>query len=232
MNIESSLSEIAKLRTQLIKSTEQSCNITYLSQSLDNLSPGTESNNLEEDGAKSSLMSFNSMRIRRDSGPDSGISERSCPSGKSSSNLSKTSSIPRPISSRATASPSPTFSNSDECTIQRLNRQIQTLKQELEKKAAKAPKVTEIHNELASLRDKFDKSERLNEYLRKQIEIYHVTHGNLDSLLEMANKLNLTQEELAQYKDKLSKIQVISDSLPTSMQQVKSSNSAYSPSSK
>lgn len=221
------MSEIAKLRTQLVKSTEQSFNVNYMSQSLENLES-------EDNCIKSSLMSFSSARTRRDSGPDSGISERSCPSGKSNSNISniRTSSIPRPISSRTTATPSPTFSNSDDCTIQRLNTQIQTLKQELEKKCTRAPKVIEIHNELASLRDKFDKSERLNEYLRKQIEIYHITHGNLDSLLEMANKLNLTQEELAQYKDKLSKIQVISDSLPTSMQHVTGSNSAYSPTSK
>lgn len=48
-------------------------------------------------------------------------------------------------------------------------------------------------------------SEHINEYLRKQLEMYHITHGNTESLLEMAQKLNLTKEELDQYKEKLSR---------------------------
>ena len=79
----------------------------------------------------------------------------------------------------------------------------------------KAPKLTEIHNELASIREKLAASEKLNEYLRKQVEIYHITHGSVDQLLEMGQKLDLTKDELEQYKEKLAKIQSISDSLPT-----------------
>lgn len=65
------------------------------------------------------------------------------------------------------------------------------------------------------MREKLVSSEKLNEYLRKQVEIYHITHGNVDLLLEMGQKLNLTKDELEQYKEKLAKIQSISDSLPT-----------------
>ncbi len=137
-----------------------------------------------------------------------------------------TSSIPRLVShNSSTCSSSPTTSqtsfgsqDSDQVTIQKLSNQITTLKQELEKKSNKAPKVIEIHNELSSLRERYEESQRLNEYLRKQVEIYHITHGNMESLIEMAHKLNLTQDELEQYKEKLSKIQLISDSLPTNQQ--------------
>lgn len=66
--------------------------------------------------------------------------------------------------------------------------------------------MTEIHKEVSNLREKLVSSERINEYLRKQLEVYHLTHGNTESLMEMAQKLNLTKEELEQYKDKLSKV--------------------------
>ena len=83
------------------------------------------------------------------------------------------------------------------------------------KRKVKGPRLTELHKEVAQLRQKLDASSRLNDYLTKQIEIFHITQGNIDSLLEMAQKLNLTKEELDQYKEKLSRIQDISESLPT-----------------
>lgn len=137
-----------------------------------------------------------------------------------------TSSIPRLVShNSSTCNSSPTASHTsfstpetDQLIIQKLTNQISGLKQELEKKNAKVPKVIEIHNELSSLRERYDESQRLNEYLRKQVEIYHITHGNMESLIEMAHKLNLTQDELDQYKEKLSKIKLISESLPTNQQ--------------
>ncbi len=70
-----------------------------------------------------------------------------------------------------------------------------------------------MHNELESLREKLSKAERLNEYLKKQIEIHHITHGNIDLLMEMAQELNFTKEELEAYKDKLARTKDIRDSL-------------------
>lgn len=72
--------------------------------------------------------------------------------------------------------------------------------------------MTEIHNEVSSLREKLSAAEKINDYLRKQIELYHITHNNTESLLEMAQKLNLTKDELEQYKEKLNKIQELNDS--------------------
>lgn len=72
------------------------------------------------------------------------------------------------------------------------------------------------------MREKLVSSEKVNEYLRKQVEIYHITHGNVDLLLEMGQKLNLTKDELEQYKEKLAKIQSISDSLPTNQRRSQS----------
>jgi Mg2+ and Co2+ transporter CorA len=89
----------------------------------------------------------------------------------------------------------------------------------------KVPKITELHYELASLREKLVSSDKVNEYLRKQIEVYHITHGNADLLMEMAQKLNLTKDELEQYKEKLNKIQDISNSLPTNKRNIIQSNS-------
>jgi len=98
--------------------------------------------------------------------------------------------------------------------IQEIENENSIIKRQLENN--KTPnKLTEIHNELASVREKLASSEKVNEYLRKQVEIYHITHGNVDILLEMGQKLNLTKDELEQYKEKLAKIQSISDSLPT-----------------
>ncbi len=94
------------------------------------------------------------------------------------------------------------------------------------------PKITEIHKELSNLRQKLETAERLNDYLRKQIEIYHITQGNLDSLLEMAHKLDLTQDELEQYKEKLFKIQTLKESLlpsRSSQQQPQSQNNSIKP---
>ena len=96
--------------------------------------------------------------------------------------------------------------------IQSVMTENSLLKRQMENKA---PKVTELHKETASLRDQLASAKSLNEYLTKQIEIYHITHGNTEILIEMAQKLNLTKEELEQYKDKLSRIKDISDSLPT-----------------
>ena len=73
-------------------------------------------------------------------------------------------------------------------------------------KQVKPLKVIEIHNELSSLREKLDNTERLNDYLSKQIAIHHVKQGNLDSLLDMAQTINLRKEELDNYKEKLTKI--------------------------
>ena len=68
---------------------------------------------------------------------------------------------------------------------------------------------------MACVREKLAMAEKLNDYLRKQVEIYHITHGNVDILVEMGQKLNLTKEELELYKEKLANIQTISESLPT-----------------
>ena len=59
---------------------------------------------------------------------------------------------------------------------------------------------------MSSLREKLDNTERLNDYLSKQIAIHHVKQGNLDSLLEMAQTINLRKEELDNYKEKLANI--------------------------
>jgi Mg2+ and Co2+ transporter CorA len=88
------------------------------------------------------------------------------------------------------------------------------------------PKITELHYELASIREKLVSSDKVNEYLRKQIEVYHITQGNADLLMEMAQKLNLTKDELEQYKEKLNKIQDISNSLPTNKRNTLNSNSS------
>ncbi len=67
----------------------------------------------------------------------------------------------------------------------------------------RTPKITELHYELASLRSKLVKAENLNEYLKKKIEIHHITHGNMDVLMEMAEDLNFSKEEMEAYKEKL-----------------------------
>ena len=71
-----------------------------------------------------------------------------------------------------------------------------------------------MHNELSNVREKLDAAERLNDYLRKQIEIFHIAHGNNDLLLEMAHKLDLNKDELEQYKEKMARFQDLNDSLP------------------
>lgn len=53
------------------------------------------------------------------------------------------------------------------------------------------------------MRKKLESSEKINDYLRKQLELHHITTGNAESLFEMAKKLNLTKEELEQYKLKI-----------------------------
>lgn len=58
------------------------------------------------------------------------------------------------------------------------------------------------------MRELCNKLDRINKYLYKQVELYHLTHHNRsESLTEMARKLNLTPEELEQYKEKLNKMQ-------------------------
>lgn len=98
---------------------------------------------------------------------------------------------------------------------------------------AKAPKLTELHNEVSSLRERLADAVKINDYLRKQIEIYHITHNNTESLLEMAQRLNLTKDELDSYKEKLAKIEDLNSSLfiPTNNQQpvvVNNSHNNYS----
>lgn len=78
---------------------------------------------------------------------------------------------------------------------------------------AKAPKLTELHNEVSSVRERLAEAVKINDYLRKQIEIYHITHNNTESLLEMAQRLNLTKDELELYKEKLAKIEDLNESL-------------------
>ena len=73
-----------------------------------------------------------------------------------------------------------------------------------------------MHNELLNVREKLEAAERLNDYLRKQIEIFHIAHGNNDLLLEMAHKLDLNKDELEQYKEKMARFQDLNDSLPGS----------------
>lgn len=80
-------------------------------------------------------------------------------------------------------------------------------------KKAKAPKLTELHNEVSSVRERLAEAVKINDYLRKQIEIYHITHNNTESLLEMAQRLNLTKDELELYKEKLAKIEDLNESL-------------------
>ena len=80
----------------------------------------------------------------------------------------------------------------------------------------KGPKLTEIHKELSKLRDQLKSSEKINEYLRKELELHDITHGNAESLFEMAQKLNLTKEELEQYKLKLVKVREESKTLNVS----------------
>jgi hypothetical protein len=72
--------------------------------------------------------------------------------------------------------------NNDNCL---LKRQVEILCDDV-----RTPKITELHNELTSVRAKLEISDRFNEYLRKQVEIYHITTGNSESLLEMATKYN------------------------------------------
>ena len=81
------------------------------------------------------------------------------------------------------------------------------------KTKAKAPKLTELHNEVSSVRERLAEAVKINDYLRKQIEIYHITHNNTESLLEMAQRLNLTKDELELYKEKLAKIEDLNESL-------------------
>lgn len=81
------------------------------------------------------------------------------------------------------------------------------------KNKAKAPKLTELHNEVSSVRERLAEAVKINDYLRKQIEIYHITHNNTESLLEMAQRLNLTKDELELYKEKLAKIEDLNESL-------------------
>lgn len=66
---------------------------------------------------------------------------------------------------------------------------------------------------MSSVRERLAEAVKINEYLRKQIEIYHITHNNTESLLEMAQRLNLTKEELELYKEKLAKIEELNESL-------------------
>ena len=73
-----------------------------------------------------------------------------------------------------------------------------------------------MHNELVHVKQELDSTKLIIEYLKKQIEIHHITNGSIENLLVMAQKLNLTKDELDQYKDKLARIQDIADSLPSS----------------
>lgn len=98
--------------------------------------------------------------------------------------------------------------------VQQITNENQTLKQRIE---TRTPKVTEMHNELIKVREKLDVAERLNDYLRKQIEIFHIAHGNNDLLLELAHKLDLTKDELEQYKEKMARVQDLNESLPSSV---------------
>jgi hypothetical protein len=70
-----------------------------------------------------------------------------------------------------------------------------------------------LHNELESLRNKLAAAQALNDYFRKQIEIHHITYGNVDLLIEMAQELNFTKEELDAYKDKLARAKDVGDSV-------------------
>ncbi len=60
-----------------------------------------------------------------------------------------------------------------------------------------------MHYELANLRSKLEKSENMNDYLKKKIEMHHITHGNIDVLMEMAQDLNMSKEEMETYKEKI-----------------------------
>lgn len=66
---------------------------------------------------------------------------------------------------------------------------------------------------MESLRNKLSTAQALNDYFRKQIEIHHITYGNVDLLIEMAQELNFTKEELDAYKDKLARAKDVSDSV-------------------
>lgn len=80
---------------------------------------------------------------------------------------------------------------------------------------------------MSSLRERLADAVKINDYLRKQIEIYHITHNNTESLLEMAQRLNLTKDELEVYKEKLAKIEDLNQSMminPNSAQLNNNSN--------
>lgn len=94
--------------------------------------------------------------------------------------------------------------------IDEMENENKTLKRQLDKRS---PKITELHNEIENLRNRLAIAVNLNEYFKKQIELYHITHGNVDVLIEMAQELNFTKDELEAYKEKLSRAKEVSDAL-------------------
>lgn len=228
------MQEIIKLRNELLKTTFslKDFKTNRLSSSI------ISSGNLDDN--KSSIMSFVSPRSsnnnwRLDSMPDSGvISEKSDCSKKTDVSRSTTSNSISSVQTNNLLSPSSSYSSMGLCSnsklfdlnfknktndelvylIQQINNENLALKQRIEQKT---PKVTEMHNELSNVREKLESAERLNDYLRKQIEIFHIAHGNNDLLLELAHKLDLTKDELEQYKEKMARFQDLNESLPNSL---------------
>ena len=96
--------------------------------------------------------------------------------------------------------------------IQTLSNDNTVLRRQLESKAV-GLKVTELHNELAKLREKLEQTEHANETYRKQLEVANQATRNMDAMHEMTQKLNMTKEELDQYKEKLTRIQDLNESI-------------------
>jgi hypothetical protein len=94
--------------------------------------------------------------------------------------------------------------------LDEMENENKTLIRQLEKRS---PKITELHNEIENLRNRLAIAVNLNEYFKKQIELYHITHGNVDVLIEMAQELNFTKDELEAYKEKLARAKEVSDAL-------------------
>jgi hypothetical protein len=54
----------------------------------------------------------------------------------------------------------------------------------------------------------------MNAYLQKKIEVHHILRGNCDILMEIVHQLNLSNDELSIYKERMNKIKDLFDSLP------------------
>lgn len=250
------LNEICSLRNQLLKLTILKENRALVStsrfMSSENLSiqPGSDEKN-----SVLSMISPGNIS-NHDSGVNSQKSDTTIDSNISQSKLIKSASTPKLTNSTSSLNSSKinefTLKNftCDELIahIQQISSENNILKRQLDSKfnllimfifqifyLDKGPKVTEIHKENSNLRQKLQSSEKINDYLRKQLELHHISNGNSESLFEMAQELNLTKEELEQYKQKLSQskkeigtsrtnVSNLANSLSTKLSEIYSNN--------